>query len=132
MRNKIIENTIENIVAIILTIIWMYILNNYYDRVPFITEKFTVILPMMNIGIIFSVISHMLRILLPFKVIKGLTEIVSNIISVVIMYLLYFIFPFSTSFETLFRILLVIIIIGTIIGTIVQIVQLLIGKYPKD
>lgn len=91
------ERVADPIAGIIFTIIFLILLNLFYDDLGFITSGFKRVLPLYNLSLIVGIIIHASRLLFRSQLYKAATEFISLLLFVIIAYKLWVIFPFDPS-----------------------------------
>jgi hypothetical protein len=133
-RNREKEQKSEYIIAIIVSLIFLYVVNNLLNwHVPFITNAFNEVLWNINLSIIATIIGNGLLLLYSPERFRHLVKIIINIISFIAVYVVYKVFPFNfynSFYNWGFNILLILALIGIAIATIVEIYLLVSGR-PK-
>jgi hypothetical protein len=133
-RNRKREEKSEYISAIIVSLIFLYVVNNLLNwHIYFITNAFNEVLWIINLSIIATIIGNALLLLYNPERFRHVVKIIINIISFIAVYIVYKVFPFNfynTFYNWAFNILLILAIIGIAIATIVEIYLLVTGR-PK-
>jgi len=131
-RNKKREEKSGYLGAIIVSIIFFYIVNNLLNwHIYFVTNAFNEVLWIINLSILATIIGNgLLLFYSPIRFIHSV-KIIINIISFIAVYKVYEVFPFNfynSFYNWGFNILLVLGMIGIVIATIVEIYLLITGK----
>jgi len=133
-RNREKEQKSEYISAIIVSLIFLYVVNNLLNwHIYFITNAFNEVLWNINLSIIATIIGNGLLLLYSPERFRHLVKIIINIISFIAVYVVYRVFPFNfynSFYNWGFNILLILALIGIAIATIVEIYLLVSGR-PK-
>jgi peptidoglycan/LPS O-acetylase OafA/YrhL len=133
-RNREKEQKSEYISAIIVGLIFLYVVNNLLNwHIYFITNSFNEVLWIINLSIIATIIGNALLLLYSPERLRHVVKIIINIISFIAVYIVYKVFPFNfynSFYNWGFNILLILAMIGIAIATIVEIYLLVTGK-PK-
>jgi peptidoglycan/LPS O-acetylase OafA/YrhL len=134
VRNRKSEQKSEYIFAIIVSLIFLYVVNNLLNwHIYFITNAFNEVLWIINLSIIATIIGNALLLLYSPERFRHMVKIIINIISFIAVYIVYKVFPFNfynSFYNWGFNILLILAMIGIAIATIVEIYLLATGK-PK-
>jgi len=121
--------TSEFIVAIIVNIIFLYIVNNLLNwNLSFIAPTFSEVLFILNISIIANIIANIGFLVYQKGWFRSIAQIILNVISFIVVYTLYTVFPFTfQSIWVTYALLLILIIgmVGLFISTIYEIVRLI-------
>jgi len=121
--------TSEFIVAIIVNIIFLYIVNNLLNwNLSFIAPTFSEVLFVLNISIIANIIANIGFLVYQKGWFRSIAQIILNVISFIVFYTLYTVFPFTfQSIWVTYALLLILIIgmVGLFISTIYEIVRLI-------
>ena len=131
-RNREKEQRGEYIGAIVVNLIFWYIVNNLLNwHIYFVTNAFNSVLWIINLSILVSIIGNgLLLVYCPVRF-RHLVKIIINIISFIAMYIVWKVFPFNfynSFYNWGFDILLILGLIGIVIATIVEFYLLVIGK----
>jgi hypothetical protein len=133
-RNREKEQKSEYISAIIVSLIFLYVVNNLLNwHIYFITNAFNEVLWIINLSIIATIIGNALLLLYSPERFRHVMKIIINIISFIAVYIVYKVFPFNfynSFYNWGFNILLILAMIGIAIATIVEIYLLVTGR-PK-
>ena len=123
----------EYIVAIIFSLIFLYIVNNLLNwNIYFITNTLNNILWIINISIITTIIGNTMLLAYNPEWFHHTIKIILNIISLIATYFVYTVFPFNFYNSFLnwgLSILLIFIIIGIVISTMIEFYFLLIKRH---
>ncbi len=131
-RNKKREEKSGYLGAIIVSLIFFYIVNNLLNwHIYFITNAFNEVLWIINLSILATIIGNgILLFYSPIRFIHSV-KIIINIISFIAVYIVYEVFPFNfynSFYNWGFSILLVLGMIGILIATVIEIYLLITGK----
>lgn len=110
----------EYIISIIFSLICLYIVNNLLAwHVPFLKESWTAPLWILNVSLVFSILTSFILLFYDRNWLKGSLRIIANVISLAFLITFYVVFPLDISegWTLLVRILLIIALIGTAIAT---------------
>jgi hypothetical protein len=133
-RNREKEQKSEYIAAIIVNLIFLYVVNNLLNwHIYFITNAFNEVLWIINLSIVVSIIGNGLLLVYSPERFRHVVKIFINIISFIAVYVVYQVFPFNfynSFYNWCFSILLIVAMIGIVIATIVEIYLLVTGR-PK-
>lgn len=133
-RNLAMERNGEYVGAIIVSFIFLYIVNNLINwHVYFITSAFNDVLWIINLSIAVNIVGNFFMLIYRPEWFRHVTKIILNIVAFVAVYLVYIVFPFNFSnsfFNWAWAALLILAMIGIIIASIVEIYLLITGK-PK-
>jgi hypothetical protein len=132
-KKKSVSNPIiDAIVGIVFNLIFYYLLNRYYNVIPFLNEDFEQVLPIYNLGIAISIFIHATRVVFTNKLYKQVGELINTGIFVYIAYLLWTIFPFNLEWfgnrelwNTIIRFLIVVPTVITVLATIGTFIKVL-------
>jgi hypothetical protein len=120
----------EAIAAIIFGIVFYILLNRYYPLVPFLTENFQLVLPLLNISIFVSIIINATRIFITHRLYKALGELVITGFFVLVAAQLWIFFPIDTqwfgneeSWNLIFRILLIVPPLLAVLATTIELIK---------
>ncbi len=120
------------IVAIIVNIIFFYIVNNLLNwHISFITPSFQDVLWIINLSIEANILANLIFLFYNPGWFRSSVQIILNIIGFYVAYLLYTVFPFTFSninYTYGLQILLIIAMIGIVIATVVEILKLTLGR----
>ncbi|MCK9150700.1 hypothetical protein MXE27_01915 [Methanobacterium alcaliphilum] len=125
---------LEYIVAIIVNIIFLYIVNNLVNwNISFISDSFTSVLWIFNISIIANILVNILFLIYFKDWIKAISQIILNILGILVVYFLYTIFPFTVSAWIAYaiKIAFIIAVIAMIIATFVEAIRLILKYIVK-
>lgn len=119
----------EGVIGIICTMIWIVLINLFYNDLSFLTEDFDVILVLINVSAVLTVLLHFGLIIMHTKWYKALSHIINNIFGFFIILLSWRIFPFDfedkySFIEDLLPFLFVLTLVGLVIGSLVEIGKL--------
>jgi hypothetical protein len=121
-------------VAAVLNLIFLLIVNNLLDWgwLPWLTEDFETLLPIINFSLVASIVVNLAYILYDSKWFKALCEAGLVTISLVVAVRTWRVFPFdfsaySFNWEAVTRAILVVAIIGMSISLIVNVVKLIVA-----
>lgn len=114
-------------IAILVNIVLVYILNNLTkDGVSFITDRFLLCLPIINVSLGATIFGNLLFLINNEERFKSLVRIILNLFSIAAIYTLYRIFPFDFSkisfvdFDFLVRVTLLLGIVAVGVAAIVE------------
>lgn len=126
------EEKIEYIVAIIFSLIFLYIFNNLLNwNVYFVTTAFNQVLWIINLSITATIIGNALLLLYNPVRFRHLIKLIINIISIIAVYYVYRVFPFefnNSFYNWGLNIILILIMIATAIAIIVELYLLVTGR----
>ena len=119
------------LVAIAVSAGIVFVLNNVlaWDIVPFLTDDFDQLLPIINASLIASIVVNFIWILYDAAWIRSTGQIILNVISVAVLSLTLRVFPFDFSpysfdWASVSKVVIVFLIIVLVIATIAEIVKL--------
>lgn len=130
----------EYIVAIIVNIVLLYIFNNALNwNLPFITERFTLVLPIFNLSFTASIAANLIFLFYDeYRFLESIRMIL-NVIGIAVLYILYMVFPFdfttwpsSDFLELVVRFALVIGIIVSVGAVVIQFFRIISGRPPHE
>lgn len=131
-KNKKKEERIEYVVAIIFSLIFLYIFNNLLNwNVYFVTAAFNQVLWIINLSITATIIGNALLLLYNPVRFRHLIKLIINIISIIAVYYVYRVFPFefnNSFYNWGLNIILILIMIATTIAIIVELYLLVTGR----
>jgi hypothetical protein len=119
------KNFFENFFGLIFSVLFLFLLNRYYTRLPFLTDNFTLVLPIINISILINIAFHAMKLLITNRIFKQLTDLITTVISLFVIYQLYFFFPFSFTGDNILRIFFILMLVILSVVTIAQTISLL-------
>ncbi|MBN1198278.1 MAG: hypothetical protein JXA23_02925 [Bacteroidales bacterium] len=130
----------EAIWSIIWNLIFLFIVNKVPDwDLPFITDRYTMVLWIFNLNIIVQIAGWTLILLLDFRWVWHLVRAVLDAASLVVLLVLYFLYPFDFSMiggaSWLDIVLPVIFIIGMVvsgIGVVIHLIKLIFRRSPDS
>lgn len=126
------EQKSEYASAIIINLIFLYIVNNLLNwHIYFITNAFNDVLWIINLSILTAIIGNILLLLYSPVRFRHVMKIIINIISFIAVYVVYKVFPFNfynSFYNWGFNLLLILAMIGIIIAIIVEIYLLAVGR----
>jgi len=126
------EKTVEYIIAIIFSLILLYVFNNLLNwHIYFVTNAINEVLWIINLSLIATIIGNALLILYGPEWFRHVVKIIINIFSFIAVYLVYMVFPFNFNNSFLnwgLSVFLILIIIGIITAIIVELYHLLTRK----
>jgi len=109
----------------------LFVVNNLlaWDIVPFLTDDFDQLLPIVNASLVASIVVNAIWILYDAAWIRSTGQIILNLTSVAVLALTLRVFPFDFSpysfdWKALTRVIIVFLIVALVIATIVEIVKL--------
>lgn len=109
----------------------LFVVNNLlaWDIVPFLTDDFDQLLPIINASLVASIVVNAIWILYDAAWIRSTGQIILNLTSIVVLVLTLRIFPFDFSrysfdWGSLTKVIIVFLIVALVIATIVEIVKL--------
>lgn len=114
--------------AIIANAVLLWVVHNVlaWDLLPFLTDDFTRVLPLITLSIIVSVAANIAYLFYDPVWFRALVDAVTSAVSLVATARLLAVFPFdfaSATLETATRVLLVLVILGTSIAVVVNLVR---------
>jgi len=131
-RSRRTERTTEYTIAIIVSLIFLYVFNNLLNwHIYFVTNALNDVLWIINLSLIATIIGNALFILYRADWFRHLVKIVINIFNIIAVYLVYLVFPFNFNnsfFNWALNILLILIMIGIVIAIIVEFYHLITRK----
>jgi len=129
---KLFEKFFEIFFTLLFSIIFFIIINYYWDRIPFLTDDFSMLIPIYNFSIVLGVVFSISKIFIKNKGYALVTNLVTNIVFLVIAYNLWILFPFDTSvignqntWDIIFRGLILLPSIGVVIGSIAETIKVI-------
>ena len=118
-------------VAVAVNVAFLVIVNNIVDWgwLPWLTEDFSDVLPIMNASLIASIVANVVYIAYDRPWFKGLTELGLLVIALIVTIRFWQVFPFDFSaydfdWGTLVRWLLGVALFGICVAMLVQVIQL--------
>lgn len=131
-RNRKKERTVEYVIAIIASLILLYVFNNLLNwHVYFVTDALNQVLWIINLSLITTIIGNAFLLLFKPEWFRHLMKIIINVINFIAVYLVYVVFPFNFNNSFLnwgLNILLILIMIGIVIATVVELYYLITGS----
>ena len=131
-RSRRTERTTEYTIAIIVSLIFLYVFNNLLNwHIYFVTNALNEVLWIINLSLLATIIGNALFILYRADWFRHLVKIVINIFNIIAVYLVYLVFPFNFNNSFLnwaINILLILIMIRIVIAIIVEFYHLITGK----
>ena len=131
-RSRRTERTTEYIIAIIVSLIFLYVFNNLLNwHIYFVTNALNEVLWIINLSLLATIIGNALLILYRAEWFRHLMKIIINIFNIIAVYLVYLVFPFNFNNSFLnwaINILLILIMIRIVIAIIVEFYHLITGK----
>ena len=119
------------LVAIAVSAGIVFVLNNLlaWDIVPFLTDDFEQLLPIINASLAATIIVNFIWILYDAAWIRSTGQIILNVTSIAVLTLTLRVFPFDFSpysfdWASLSRIIIAFLIVALVIATIVEVVKL--------
>ena len=119
------------VVAVLVNLLLLFIVNNLleWDVLPWLTEEFEDVLPIMNASIMASIVVNALYIVYDARWFKALGELVTLGFSIAVGVTLLRVFPFdfsaySWNWEATTRVIIVLAIVAMVIAVIVNIARL--------
>lgn len=126
---------LEPIAGVFFTIVFLILVNVFYDNIKFITSDFKDILPLYNVSLIVGIFVQASRIFIRNKTYKAFSEVISLVFFTVIAYRLWIVYPFDTSvigdkdlWDIIFKILIVIPPVLYMVGVVVNILKALANR----
>lgn len=118
---------VGDIFAIIFTLLFAYLINQYWVAIPWLTDSFVVVLYMFNISVSITVASHALQALINWRRLRHLCQFTENLASIVVMTTAITVFPFTFTGNAAFLTHLIIgfIIFGVSVGALVELIKTL-------
>ena len=131
-RSRRTERTTEYIIAIIVSLIFLYVFNNLLNwHIYFVTNALNEVLWIINLSLLATIIGNALLILYRAEWFRHFMKIIINIFNIIAVYLVYLVFPFNFNNSFLnwaINILLILIMIRIVIAIIVEFYHLITGK----
>jgi hypothetical protein len=130
----------EYIVAILINIVLLYIFNSALTwNLPFITERFVLVLPIFNLSFTASIAANLIFLFYDeYRFLESIRMIL-NVIGVAVLYMLYMVFPFDFTawpspdfFALVVRFALIIGIIVSVGAVVIQIFRIISGRPPLE
>ena len=131
-RSRRTERTTEYTIAIIVSLIFLYVFNNLLNwHIYFVTNALNEVLWIINLSLLATTIGNALLILYRAEWFRHFMKIIINIFNIIAVYLVYLVFPFNFNNSFLnwaINILLILIMIRIVIAIIVEFYHLITGK----
>lgn len=126
------------VVAVAVNAVMLYIVNNLlaWDVLPFLTEDFARVLPLLNVSLVVTIIANALFVVYDARWFRSSGQIVLLAISMAVTVRLYRVFPFdftpyAIDWGMLGRFALLIAMFGIGVGIIVELGRLIFGSAPE-
>ena len=122
------------VIAIVVNALLLYVVNNLlaWDVLPFLTQDFERLLPILNLSIVASIAANALYLWRDRGTIRHGSQIIVSALSLGVMVRTWQIYPFdfsaySVNWDVLVRFILVVAVVGTSIGLVAEAVKLVRG-----
>lgn len=104
-----------------------------WDVLPFLTDDFTTVLPLVNASIVVGVVANLVYVVDDRRRVKAFGDLVTTAVGLLVVLRLWQVFPFDFSgstfdWELVARVLLGLGVVGSAIGLVVALVQLVTGR----
>ena len=128
LKEKEFKNS-EFIAAIIINIIFLYIVNNLLNwNISFIAPTFSQVLFILNVSIIANILANIGFLIYQRGWFRSLAQIILNIIGFAVAYSFFVVFPFvfqTIAFAYILKFLLILGMIALVIASIVEVLRLI-------
>lgn len=119
----------EGIFGVIFGIVWLILINVFYDDLEFLTEDFDLVLFAINVSAVVGILLNFLLVILHTDWYRALSKIIQNIFSFGVTLTMLIVSPFDFTgkwdfFDTLLPILLVVFLVAIVIGIITDSIKL--------
>lgn len=125
----------EFIVAIIVNIIFLYVVNNLVSwNISFITASFNDVLWIFNISIVANILANIIYLVYHSDWLRSIIQVVLNIIGFLVVYYLYVVFPFVFSSSWIIyglKFALIVTMIALVIATFVEALKFILKYVVK-
>lgn len=96
---------------------------------PFLTEEFRALVPLISVSLIFSIIANLVYLFDDRTIVKSTGQILVDLVSLYVTYQIYLAFPFDFTASTIdwavpLRVLLIVAMVGTGIGVLSEAAKL--------
>lgn len=117
------------VAAILFNVVMLWVVNNLLAwHVPFITESFVAVLPIMNASILATIVANAAFLAYDPRWFVHLTKVALNLISLAVTYILYVLYPFDFGpWDAIARVALVLAMVAVCIAVVVELFKLAFG-----